>query len=58
MLFYKLACSESQCGRTTEALEQLRQAIEMSEELRTSAREDSDLDPIRNEPAFTQLITD
>jgi len=58
MLFFNLACCESQCGRTSEALEHLRQAIAMSEEFRTSAREDSDLDPIRNEPAFTQLTTE
>jgi hypothetical protein len=58
MLLFNLACCESQCGRTTEALEHLRRAIEMSAEFRTSAREDPDLDPIRNEPAFTHLIAD
>jgi hypothetical protein len=56
MLFFNLACCESQCGRTSEALEHLRQAIEMSEEFRRSATEDSDLDPIRDEPAFKQII--
>jgi tetratricopeptide (TPR) repeat protein len=58
MLFFNLACCESQCGRTSEALDHLRHAIEMSEEFRHSAGEDSDLDPIRNEPVFTQLLTD
>jgi hypothetical protein len=53
-----LACCESQSGRTIEALDHLRQAIEMSEEFRRSAREDSDLDPLRSEPAFQQLLTD
>ena len=57
MLFFNLACCESQRGRTSEALEHLRHAIEMSEEFRQSAREDSDLDPIRDEPAFQQLIS-
>jgi hypothetical protein len=56
MLFFNLACCESQCGRTSEALDHLRQAVEMSEEFRGSARDDSDLDPIRDEPAFQQLI--
>jgi tetratricopeptide (TPR) repeat protein len=56
MLFFNLACCESRCGRTSEALEHLRKAIEMSEEFRDSAKNDSDLDPIRHEPAFRQLI--
>jgi tetratricopeptide (TPR) repeat protein len=56
MLVYNLACCESRCGRTSDALDHLRRAIEMSEEFRGSAKDDSDLDPIRNEPAFQQLI--
>lgn len=58
MLFYNLACCESLCGRTSDALDHLRHAIEMSEEFRGSAKDDSDLDPIRHEPAFEQLISD
>jgi hypothetical protein len=58
MLFFNLACCESRCGRTRDALDHLRQAIEMSEEFRASARADSDLDPIRNEPVFQQMIND
>jgi hypothetical protein len=58
MLFFNLACCESRCGRTGDALDHLRQAIEMSEEFRASAKADSDLDPIRDEPAFKQLIND
>jgi tetratricopeptide (TPR) repeat protein len=56
MLFFNLACCESQCGRTSEALDHLRQAIEMSDEFRTAARTDSDLDPLRDEPAFQDLM--
>ena len=56
MLFFNLACCESLCGRTRDALDHLRQAIEMSEEFRQSAEHDSDLDPIRYEPEFEQLI--
>ena len=58
MLFFNLACCESRCGRTTDALDHLRHAIEMSEEFRASAKADSDLDPIRDEPAFQLLIND
>jgi len=56
MLFFNLACCQSQCGRTTEALDNLRHAIELSEEFRQSARDDTDLDPIREEPEFKELI--
>ncbi len=56
MLFFNLACCESLLGRTSDALEHLRQAIAMSEEFRGSAREDSDLDPIRDEPGFRELV--
>jgi hypothetical protein len=58
MLFYNLACCESLSGGTRAALHHLRHAIEMSAEFRDSAKDDSDLDPIRHEPAFNQLISD
>jgi hypothetical protein len=58
MLFFNLACAESLCGRTSGALAHLRHAVEMSEEFRHSAKGDSDLDPIRDEPAFKQLLGD
>jgi mannose-6-phosphate isomerase-like protein (cupin superfamily) len=54
--FYNLACCESLAGRTTDAIEHLRQAIDGSERLRAFAKEDSDFDPIRDEPAFKELI--
>jgi hypothetical protein len=57
MLFFNLACCESRCGRTCDALDHLRHAIEMSEEFRGSAQDDSDLDPIRHEPAFQRLLS-
>ena len=57
MLFYNLACCESRRGRTSDALEYLRHAIEMWEEFRDSAKDDSDLDPIRGELAFKELIS-
>ena len=58
MLFYNLACCESRCGRTSDAIGHLQRALEMSDEFRDSAQGDPDLDPIRHEPAFKQLISD
>jgi tetratricopeptide (TPR) repeat protein len=56
LLFFNLACCESQAGRTGAALRHLRQAIEMSDEFRVAAQSDSDLDPIRDDPDFRRLI--
>ena len=56
MLSYNLACCEALTGRTTDAVEHLRQAIERSERLREFAKEDSDLDSIRDESAFKELV--
>jgi hypothetical protein len=53
---YNLACCESLAGRPTEAIEHLRQAIDQSERLRSLAADDSDFDPIRDEPGFKSLL--
>jgi hypothetical protein len=53
---YNLACCESLAGRTADAVEHLRLAIERSERFRSLATEDSDFDPIRDEPAFKELV--
>jgi tetratricopeptide (TPR) repeat protein len=55
-LFYNVACCESLAGRTTDAVDHLRRAIDMSERFRAYAKDDSDFDPIRDEPAFKDLI--
>src|SRR6478609_2352245 len=54
-LFYNVACCESLAGRTDDAIEDLRRAIELSERSRAYAREDSDFDPIRDAPGFKEL---
>ena len=54
-LFYNVACCESLAGRTTDAVDDLRRAIDMSERFRAYAKDDSDFDPIRDE-AFKELI--
>ncbi len=53
---FNLACCESLLGRTSDALEHLRRSIDASDRMRAFAREDSDLDPIRDEPAFKDLV--
>ena len=55
-LFYNLACCESLASRTTDALDHLGRAIDRSERFRSYAKDDSDFDPIRDEPAFRELI--
>jgi len=55
-LLYNLACAESLAGRTTDALEHLREAVERSERFRAFARDDSDFDPVRAEPGFQELV--
>jgi tetratricopeptide (TPR) repeat protein len=55
-LLYNLACCESLAGRTDDAIEHLELAIERSERSRAFAEDDSDFDPIRDEPAFKALF--
>jgi tetratricopeptide (TPR) repeat protein len=55
-LLYNLACCESLAGRKEDALAHLRQAVEKSDRVRAYAKEDSDFDAIRDEPAFRELI--
>jgi tetratricopeptide (TPR) repeat protein len=55
-LLYNLACCESLAGRTGDALDHLGRAIDRSERSRLFAQDDSDFDPIRDEPAFKALI--
>jgi hypothetical protein len=56
VLVYNLACCESLAGRTADALEHLERAIDISDQCRTLAQQDSDFDPIRDEPAFKKLV--
>ena len=55
-LYYNVGCCESLAGRGPDAIEHLRQAIGMWEGCRGMAKEDSDFDPIRSEPAFEELV--
>jgi hypothetical protein len=55
-VFFNVACCESRAGRTADAIEHLRRAIDLWEGCREMAKRDSDFDPIRNEPAFQDMI--
>jgi mannose-6-phosphate isomerase-like protein (cupin superfamily) len=55
MLAYNVACCESLAGRKQDAIEHLK-AIGESEQLRSLAAKDSDLDPIRDEPGFKEIL--
>jgi tetratricopeptide (TPR) repeat protein len=56
MLLYNVACCESLAGRTADAIEHLRLAIERSDRFRAFAAGDSDFDPAREDPAFNKLV--
>jgi mannose-6-phosphate isomerase-like protein (cupin superfamily) len=53
---YNLACCEAQAGRKQDAIDHLRTAFGRRPSLREAAREDTDLDPLRDEPAFRELV--
>lgn len=57
-VFYNVACCESLAGQGAQAVNHLGRAIELSESFRMAAREDSDFDPIREEPGFKELVAD
>jgi mannose-6-phosphate isomerase-like protein (cupin superfamily) len=53
---YNLACCEALAGRKDDAIGHLRVAIEKRPNLRDLAKEDTDLDPLRDEAAFKELV--
>jgi hypothetical protein len=57
-ILYNLACCESLAGRTDDAIQHVRASLHGpgSEQTRRLAAEDSDLDPLRDEPAFKELL--
>ena len=56
MPLYNLACAESLTGRKEDAIRHLGMAIELWEGGRDLARTDTDLDAIRDEAGFKELI--
>jgi tetratricopeptide (TPR) repeat protein len=55
-LLYNVACAESLAGRKEDAIEHLRRSLELSPRFRAMAKEDSDFQPLRDEPAFMELV--
>jgi mannose-6-phosphate isomerase-like protein (cupin superfamily) len=53
---YNLACCEALAGRTDDAIAHLRAAIEKRPSLRDGAKEDTDLDPLREDARFRELV--
>ena len=57
MLLYNVACCESLAGRSDDAIEHLRLAIEHADRFRSLAADDSDFDPTRDNPTFKKLMS-
>ena len=53
---YNLACCESLAGHKADAIGHLEVAFERRPSLRDLAKEDTDLDPLRDQPAFVELL--
>ena len=53
---YNLACCEALTGRKEAAIGHLRLAFERRPSLRDVAKQDTDLDSLREEPAFRELL--
>jgi tetratricopeptide (TPR) repeat protein len=52
-VLYNLACAEARLGKNTEAVEHLRRAIELFGGFAEIARNDPDLEPIRDHPSLS-----
>jgi tetratricopeptide (TPR) repeat protein len=55
-IVYNIACNEALLGRTDDAIKHLREAIALDDGAIELARTDSDLDHIRDDPRFAELI--
>jgi mannose-6-phosphate isomerase-like protein (cupin superfamily) len=53
---YNLACCEALTGRKEDAIAHLRAALEQRPSLRDLVAQDTDLDLLRDEPAFRELV--
>jgi len=54
---YNLACCEALAGRNDDAIAHLRVAFEKQPSLSDLAAQDTDLDALRDEPAFRELVS-
>ncbi len=56
LAIYNLACYYSLAGKVESALDCLGRALELEPELRLAVPEESDFDPIRDDPRFAALL--
>ncbi len=56
-LTYNLACAEARLGETDAAIEHLRAALALRPSFTELAREDTDLDALRDDPRFVELVS-
>lgn len=55
-VLYNLACAESRSGRPAEALEHLRESVELDGSFGELAEKDEDFNPIRDDPQFASAV--
>jgi hypothetical protein len=55
-LYFNLACCESLAGEAADAVEHLRRAVDIWEGCREMAKHDTDLDALRDVPAFQAIV--
>jgi tetratricopeptide (TPR) repeat protein len=55
-MLYNLGCIEAVAGRTEQAIEHVREAIEANPNLRELAKRDPDLDPLRGDPRLSEAL--
>jgi tetratricopeptide (TPR) repeat protein len=55
-IFYNLACAEAGLGETDAAFEHLRAAVGERPSLADDARGDADLEPLRDDPRFAEIV--
>jgi len=54
---FNAACFAARAGRTDEAIEHLRRAVEINPRVKTLMASDEDLDSLRTDPRFAELAT-
>jgi hypothetical protein len=56
LLLFNAACFEARLGRTDDALAHLERAIAVDEGIKELIRSDDDLDSLRDDPRFDELV--
>ena len=56
VVLYNLSCYYALAGQKTQALSWLARALRMDADLRRLIPDETDFDPIRNEPEFIKLV--